>query len=281
MSGSSTSHPTLLVKLLSDELQVKPKQIADFELCVCDTQPGCRGGALNEFIFSARLDNLCMSFCALYGLINGSEALIKNDTKIGLIALFDNEEIGSQSAYGAASNMMLSALNRIAKAVHVKEGGSPAVDVEGRTEREYVNSFLISADMAHAVHPNYGSRHDDNHQPNIHSGPVVKYNASQKYATTSITAFLFKELCRRAGVPVQEFVVRNDSPCGSTIGPILSSSCGIRTVDVGVPQLSMHSIREMCGVDDVHHACKVFKDFFEKFTDLDESLKVDAVNIKK
>jgi aspartyl aminopeptidase len=109
----------------------------------------------------------------------------------------------------------------------------------------------------------------------MQKGVAIKYNANQRYATTSITAFLLKELARRHGVPMQEFVVRNDSPCGSTIGPILSAGCGIRTIDIGLPQLSMHSIREMCGADDVSHAVNLLKAFYSDFSKLDESLVVD------
>jgi len=125
------------------------------------------------------------------------------------------------------------------------------------------------------VHPNYPEKHEENHQPLMHKGVVIKYNANQRYATTSVTAFLIKELARRHNVPIQEFLVRNDSPCGSTIGPILSSHCGIRTIDIGCPQLSMHSIREMAAVDDLAHAINLFIAYFNDFTALDASLVVD------
>jgi len=272
VATATNSHSPLLLKLLASELKVNSDQISDFELSVCDFQSSTKGGMLNEFIFSPRLDNLCMSFCGIHGLIdavNKHPEALKAEKRVLLVALFDNEEIGSESAYGAASSMMRSSITRIVQGLS-KESLNADID------RVFANSFLISADMAHAVHPNYSSRHDDNHKPAIHSGPVIKFNANQRYATTTVTAFLFKELCRAQGVPFQEFVVRNDSPCGSTIGPILSSNCGIRTVDMGLPQLSMHSIREMCGVADVNHACHLFSGFFSSFTKIDEKLKVDG-----
>jgi len=263
------NHHAILLQLLARELQVEISQIRDFELSVCDTQPAALGGAFNEFIFSPRLDNLMMSYCSLRGLLASlSGDSLASDGRIRIVALFDNEEVGSQSAHGAASNMMQQVLQRIIT--------SAGASVEGDAlQRDYAHTYLISADMAHAVHPNYGEKHEDNHQPAMHKGPVIKHNANQRYATTSVTAFLLKELARRNSIPVQEFVVRNDSPCGSTIGPILSANCGIRTIDIGCPQLSMHSIREMCGTDDVGHAIALFKAFFESFTALDLSLRVD------
>eukprot|EP01090_Pellita_catalonica_P020129 TRINITY_DN704_c0_g1_i2.p1 TRINITY_DN704_c0_g1~~TRINITY_DN704_c0_g1_i2.p1 ORF type:complete len:156 (-),score=33.32 TRINITY_DN704_c0_g1_i2:39-506(-) len=136
-------------------------------------------------------------------------------------------------------------------------------------------SFLISADMAHGVHPNYSGRHESNHRPAFHGGPVIKYNVNQRYATTAPTAFLFKEVARSSNIPFQEFVVKNDSPCGTTIGPILSAKFGIRTIDIGLPQFSMHSIRETCASDDVTHGCNYLKQYFAAFTAIDEKLVVD------
>jgi len=263
------AHQPLLLQLLADELNVDPSKIYDFELSVCDTQPACVGGALNEFIFSPRLDNLMMSYCCLTGFLEATTAeSVTNDTRIRLVALFDNEEIGSQSAHGAGSNMMPQTIERIL----VCSGAGTSIDA---IQRAYRQSYLISADMAHSIHPNYPEKHEENHQPMMQKGVAIKYNANQRYATTSVTAFLLKELARQHSLPIQEFVVRNDSPCGSTIGPILASGCGIRTVDIGLPQLSMHSIREMCGADDVPKAVALLRAFYSEFTKLDESLVVD------
>jgi aspartyl aminopeptidase len=129
--------------------------------------------------------------------------------------------------------------------------------------------------MAHAVHPNYGSKHENNHRPAMNKGPVIKNNAGQRYASCAPTIFIMEVLASKYNIPIQKFCVRNDVPCGSTIGPILSGSLGIRTVDMGNPQLSMHSIREMCGVDDIAYCINLFKGFFLDFSTLDKSLTVD------
>ena len=136
---------------------------------------------------------------------------------------------------------------------------------------------MISADMAHAVHPNYAEKHESNHQPQMHGGIVVKTNANQRYATTSFTSTILKAVAAKTSpsVTLQEFVVRNDSPCGSTIGPILSAKTGLRTIDVGAPMLSMHSIREMCGVDDIASSINLFNTFFQKFPEIDANVVCD------
>ena len=133
----------------------------------------------------------------------------------------------------------------------------------------------MSVDMAHAVHPNYASKHDKSHSPAMNSGIVIKSNANQRYATSGISGFIARELGRRGKVPIQEFAVRNDCPCGSTIGPILSTQLGIRAVDLGMPQLSMHSIREMMGCADLTHAYNLFTTFYKDFRSIDDNLKLD------
>merc|ERR1711991_924930 len=133
---------------------------------------------------------------------------------------------------------------------------------------------MISADMAHAVHPNYASKHEGLHKPRLHGGMVIKDNANQRCATTTQSAFLIEELARERNIPVQSFVVRNDSPCGSTIGPMMSARSGLRTVDMGIPQLSMHSIREMCATTDVDHSLNLFEAFFNIFTSVDQKLQM-------
>jgi aspartyl aminopeptidase len=254
------SHHKSLLDLVAKELGVEVSQIFDFELSLFDTNPSTIGGIHNEFIFSPRLDNLMMSFCSLKSLIN-SEATLAADANIRVVALFDHEEIGSESAQGAASTMLLSTIERIAG--------------EKLSKEAIRKSMLVSADMAHALHPNYSEKHENNHRPEMHKGLVIKYNTKQRYATTSVTAFVLKHLARKHNIPIQEFVVRNDSPCGSTIGPILSANTGMRTVDVGIPQLGMHSIREMCGVDDVDHATALLTAFYNEFAELDATIKVD------
>jgi aspartyl aminopeptidase len=141
------------------------------------------------------------------------------------------------------------------------------------TRGVWANGFLI-----HSLHPSYADLHEENHRPAMHKGLVIKSNANQRYATSGITGFLMEEIARQNNIPVQKFVVRNDSLCGSTIGPILATSCGIRTVDVGVPQLSMHSLREMCGVADLQSAFNLLVAFYQQFTALDKKLIVKGEN---
>ncbi|XP_038989683.1 probable aspartyl aminopeptidase isoform X2 [Phoenix dactylifera] len=261
-------HPVLL-QLIANQACCEPDGICDFELQVCDTQSSLVGGAMKEFIFSGRLDNLCMSFCSLKALIESTsaESSLDDESGVRMVALFDHEEVGSNSAQGAGSPAMLDALSRITKSFDSSESKL--------LEKAIQRSFLVSADMAHALHPNYMDKHEENHQPKLHGGLVIKHNANQRYATNAISSFIFREIAERHNIPIQDFVVRNDMPCGSTIGPILASGVGIRTVDVGAPQLSMHSIREMCAVDDAKHSFEHFKAYFDEFTQLDAKITMD------
>ncbi|KJE94975.1 aspartyl aminopeptidase [Capsaspora owczarzaki ATCC 30864] len=271
-AGVEGKHHSTFLKLLSEELECSVDTIVDFELCLADTQPSAIGGLENEFIFSPRLDNLMSTFCALEALVTSSNApgSLASDTSARIISLFDHEEIGSRSAQGADSAVMESTLRRIVSNVESNK------DQRDTAFQETVaHSLLVSADMAHAVHPNYSDKHEENHRPVIHGGPVIKSNANQRYATNSVSGTVIREIARKHNIPVQEFVVRNDSACGSTIGPIVAGNLGMRTIDIGNPQLSMHSIRETCGVDDVTYAVQLIKAFFEDFPAMDARLDVD------
>jgi aspartyl aminopeptidase len=268
--NKNTKHHPLLLQLIAKEANCELDDISDFELQLCDTQPSIVAGAMKEFIYSGRLDNLCMSFCSLKALIDSTfaEHSLDHESGVRMVALFDHEEVGSNSAQGAGSPAMLDALSRITASFNTSNNKL--------LEKAIQRSFLVSADMAHALHPNYMDKHEENHQPKMHGGLVIKHNANQRYATNAVTAFIFREIAERHQLPVQDFVVRNDMGCGSTIGPILASGVGIRTVDIGAPQLSMHSIREMCAVDDISHSYEHFKAYFEEFTELDSKVKVDC-----
>jgi aspartyl aminopeptidase len=218
-----------LSTLLADEVG---GEVVASELMLFDLTPPTRGGQNDELIFSARLDNLAMCHAALTA-IAGTDA----PGAIAAIALFDHEEVGSESVGGAGSAVLPRLLERL-------------VPDRERFHQACARSSCVSADMAHAVHPNYASRHEPRHKPKLNGGPVIKTNAQQRYATTAQTAAMFAELCRAEGVPVQHYVVRTDLPCGSTIGPITATLLGIPTVDVGNPMLSMHSAREMAGSRD-------------------------------
>lgn len=241
-----------LPSMLAAELGVDRGRIVGSDLMLFDVVPPTRGGRGKEFLFSARLDNLAMSHAAITALIAAADAGI-DDGIVPIAALFDHEEIGSESAYGAHSGFLPRALERIVL------GRSGARE---DYHRALAGSLCVSADMAHAVHPNYESRHEKHHKPVLNGGPVIKVNAQQRYATSGTTAALFRDLARRAGVPVQHYAHRTDLPCGSTIGPIASTLLGIRTVDVGNPMLSMHSVRELGGSADPAMMTKVLELFY-------------------
>lgn len=254
----------LLVLMLASELNVKSEDIVDFELNLFDVQPASLGGVRSEFVHSARLDNLASCFLSLRGLIDHVEDNgVENDDDISMIAMFDHEEVGSTSATGAGSPVVGEAVKRIS---HVLGAGVENPILHDRTVQ---NSFVLSVDQAHAVHPNYASKHEKNHGPKLNSGMVIKRNSNQRYATNGITGLIVRELAKKAELPpVQEFVVRNDCGCGSTIGPVISAATGIKAIDIGCPQLSMHSIRETMGVKDLTHGLALFRSFFSHYSDV-------------
>ncbi|KAI0123878.1 aminopeptidase I zinc metalloprotease [Xylariales sp. AK1849] len=280
-------HPYVL-EIIAEHAGVEVDNIVDFELVLYDVQKSCLGGLNEEFIYSPRLDNLNMTYCSVMGLIESvSSTSLAHETSIRLIACFDHEEIGSTSAQGANSDLLPAVVRRLSVVAGDRHGDSgsskswehisadPEVDLTTAFEQTASGSFLVSADMAHSVHPNYVGKYESNHQPEMNKGTVIKINANQKYATNSPGIVLLQEVAKRAGVPLQLFVVRNDSPCGSTIGPMLSAKMGVRTLDLGNPQLSMHSIRETGGTYDVDHAIKLFDSFLSHYSELEVKIFVD------
>jgi aspartyl aminopeptidase len=207
-----------------------------WDLCLYDVQPAAVLGADDSLLASGRLDNQVSCWSAATALIDAEP-----DDSIAMIVLNDHEEVGSESATGAAGPLLERVMER-----HVGARGGSRDDFL----RALAASSCVSADNAHAVHPNYTDRHDADHRPVVNAGPAIKINSNQRYATSPATAAMFRRACDEAGVPCQVFVSRNNMPCGTTIGPITATRLGIATVDVGVPQLSMHSARELCGVDD-------------------------------
>jgi aspartyl aminopeptidase len=247
--GLDESSPSLAA-ILAPHLGVEIDAIVSMELMLNDVTPPAIGGVCGEFLFSGRLDNLAMSHAATLALV---AAAARVDALVPIIALFDHEEIGSGSAYGAEAPLLATVIERIVAAT----GGS-----RDAYHRALARSLCISADMAHAVHPNYADRSEARHKVFIDGGPVIKINAQQRYATCARTAAFFEEICRREEIPVQTYVHRTDLPCGSTIGPITATRLGVRTVDVGNAMLSMHSAREMAGVRDPDRMVRAMTSFF-------------------
>ncbi|KAI1816784.1 aspartyl aminopeptidase-like protein [Poronia punctata] len=280
-------HHPHIVELIAEQAAVKVDDVVDFEIVLYDVQKSCLGGLNEEFIYSARLDNLNMTYCSVVGLIASvSNSSLDHESSIRLVACFDHEEIGSTSAHGANSDLLPAVVRRLSilasgghSAASDKSwehvSSDPEIDLSTAFEQTMAVSFLVSADMAHSVHPNYVGKHESNHQPEMNKGTVIKVNANQRYATNSPGIVLLQETARRAGVPLQLFVVRNDSPCGSTIGPMLSAKLGVRTLDLGNPQLSMHSIRETGGTYDVDHAIKLFESYFSHYSTLEPKIFID------
>ena len=250
--GLASEDGKSLKAMVAEELEVPAERIVGTELMLYDVVRPTLGGRSRELVFSARLDNLGMSHAAIRALIDAAPAAAADDL-VPVAALFDHEEVGSESAYGAHSGFLPRALERII----LGRGGS-----REDYHRALAGSLCVSADMAHAVHPNYESRHEARHKPVLNGGPVIKINAQQRYATSGGTAALFRDLCARADVPVQHYVNRTDLPCGSTIGPIASTLLGIRTVDVGSSMLSMHSVRELAGAKDPAMMTRVMTAFY-------------------
>jgi aspartyl aminopeptidase len=224
----------LLRHLQHEQPEADAERVLDYDLSFYDVAPPQLLGMDREFIAGARLDNLVSCYLGLRALIDsGAE-------QPSVLVCNDHEEVGSMSAAGARGPFLRSVLERWLGA------GEKLARVIDR-------SLLLSVDNAHGVHPNYSDRHDENHGPVLNRGPVIKVNANQSYATSGETAAIFRHLCSRAEVPLQSFVVRTDMACGSTIGPLTAGELGVRTLDVGIPQLAMHSVRELCGVSDAEH----------------------------
>jgi aspartyl aminopeptidase len=220
---------------IAAELGVDAKRILGWDLCLYETVPPCVAGVSGEFIHAPRLDNQASCHAALEALLTTAG---QDSASTQVIALFDHEEIGSRTSRGAASSFLGDVLTRLS--------GEAASDLA----RAITHSFIVSADMAHAQHPNYEDKHDAQHKPRLNAGPVLKTHNEWRYASDSEDSAIWRGLCADAGVPLQEFVNRSDLRCGSTIGPIVSTKLGIRGVDVGCAMYSMHSIREMAGSED-------------------------------
>ena len=238
----------IILEELNREQKVAQEDILDFDVYLADATPACTFGAHNEFISSGRLDDLSMCYAALEALLASPTT---DTTKV--MAIFDNEETGSQTKQGAASPFLATMLRRIV----IAQGGG-----EEEFAQAVERAFMVSADNAHAWHPNYSEKYDPTNHPMLGGGPVIKFNAAQKYASDAFSAAVFAEICRKAGVPSQRFVNHSDVAGGSTLGNILASSLPLSGVDMGNAILAMHSCRETGSTIDHIYCVKAFTEFY-------------------
>lgn len=246
--NAEMENENMILKLIAKELSVKEEDILDFDLFLYEFEKGCIMGVNDEFISASRLDNLAMVHAGLNAILE-----IQQSKKTNILACYDNEEVGSTTKQGADSEVLAHILERIAIAL-----GKSREDLF----RAYARSFMISADLAHAVHPNSSEKYDPVNKTKINGGPVIKISASQSYTSDSVSSAVYQMICSKAGVPVQKFVNRSDERGGSTIGPISSSHLPINSVDIGTPILAMHSVRELGGVKDHTYVTKSFIEFY-------------------
>jgi len=223
---------------LAAAVQVDPTAILGFDAMLFDTNPAGLAGLHNDLLVSSRIDNLLSCFVAVDSLVDSADA---PGHRIPMICLFDHEEVGSLSESGAAGPLLDTVVSRIG----VSLGGGME-----DTARALADSMVLSADGAHATHPNYPDRHEPDHQIEVNAGPVLKINSNQRYATSAESAAEFRACCAAAEVPFQTFINRTDLACGSTIGPLTSGRLGVPVVDAGCAQLAMHSVRETAGAAD-------------------------------
>jgi len=231
--------------LAKDDPRWQGARVMDYELSLYDTQRPGLVGIEEDFITSARLDNLLSCYAAVTALINA------DDSHWSVLVATDHEEVGSASTVGAQGPMLMDALTAIAPNV-------------ADNQKLRARSWMLSVDNAHAVHPNYADRHDEQHNPKLGAGPVIKINRNQRYATNSEGAARLRLIAERAGVNVQSFVMRSDLACGSTIGPITATETGIATTDIGVPTLAMHSVRELACAADVPQIVSLLEAFYRR-----------------
>ncbi len=242
---SATEVKQLLQEQILQEHDRRDLEIMSFELFAYDTQPALITGLNHDFISSARLDNLLSCYLGAKSLID-SNAVARNES-FNLFIGNDHEEVGSQSSSGAKGSFLSDVLQRV---------------LNEQLAVISQQSLMLSVDNAHAIHPNYPDKHDCNHGPTINSGPVVKLNSNQGYATNALGASWVEYLAQLEAIPIQKFVVRSDMGCGSTIGPITAAKMGINTVDIGVPQWAMHSVRETAGMVDCQYLYDLLKTFY-------------------
>ena len=265
--GSFTAtQPPKLVRAIARELSIQDySSIVNWELELFDTQHAQVGGLEKEFIFAGRIDDKLCSWSAMEGLLASASNPDKNDGIVKLVGVFDDEEIGSLLRQGARGNFLPSTIERITESF-----ASSSANIVAQT---YANSFLISADVTHAVNPNFLSRYLENHAPRLNVGLVVSADSNGHMTTDSVSTALLTRIAEESGSELQLFMIRNDSRSGGTVGPMLSSVMGVRAIDAGIPQLSMHSIRATTGALDPGLGVEIFCSFFDHFERVDKEFE--------
>ncbi|CAK9213609.1 unnamed protein product [Sphagnum troendelagicum] len=273
--ANGSSHHPLLLQVLAEELECDVNEIADFDLGVYDTQPGTLGGVRNDFVFAGRLDNLASAYCALSALLDtcAEPSSLMDETSIYMVALFNSGKLVADSSQGAGPQAMLQTMT------HVAQWSARDSDSEANVDQAMRRSFIVSADMVHGLHPSQvntsGANEEVLLQPKLHHGLVMRHDTVHNHAADIVTSYLFREIAKWNCIPTQNYAVVRDLGCCLTINAIIAAGYGIRVVDCGLPQLSMHCVQEMCCADDLDAAFRHFRAFFEHFTAIDEHLRVD------
>lgn len=252
-------HDLRLLRAIAKQAGVALEDVLEVELQLYDFQPGTLGGLDREFLIAGRLDDKLCSYAALYGLIESGGA---DPSAFNVVALFDNEEVGSLTKQGARGGLLEAVIDRVLESTG-----------EIELKRQVLaNSFFVSADTTHAVNPNFRDQYLEHHKPKLNQGVTIKYNVNMANTTDAVSSVLVQEIARRTGNKLQYFHIRNDSRSGGTIGPAVSAALGVRSIDVGIPQLAMHSIRATTGTRDVYLGVKFFRAIYEQFGTVDTEL---------
>jgi len=265
----AATQPPKLLKAIAGELNIQNySSIVNWELELFDTQGAQVGGLEKEFIFAGRVDDKLCSWSAMEALLAASQDAPKDAGIINLVGVFDDEEIGSLLRQGARGNLLPSVIERISESF--SDSGISSSNLLSQT---YANSFLISADVTHAVNPNFLEKYLENHAPRLNVGVTVSADSNGHMTTDSVSTSVMQRIAEKSGNVLQLFMIRNDSRSGGTVGPMLSSAMGVRAIDMGIPQLSMHSIRATTGSLDPGLGVKLFKGFFEEFEAVDKEFE--------
>ena len=268
------TQPPRLVRTITEALALSsPSSIQGWDLELFDFQPAQLGGLGQELLFAGRIDDKLCSYAAIEALIQSTSTLEESST-INLAGLFDAEEIGSLLRQGARSNFLPSTIERIVEALTPgSDGPRPYTEASGTLYQTYANSFLLSADVCHAHNPNYDEAYLEQHKPRLNVGVTVAWDSNAHMTTDAVSALLLKRVAEKSGSTLQTFQIRNDSRSGGTVGPMLSAAMGVRAIDAGIPQLSMHSIRATTGALDPGLGVKLFAGFFKEYESVDAEFK--------